>query len=113
MPFESNFRAKDQHRWLPQSALLKPSSILPSDIAIDYPQKIVTMGKEGAVGCASNRWKRLLIHPGHLVGRYYLLRNSLGDSRRLALPHHLWNLVRWAKLPAAQRVRERILWEIC
>ena len=58
---------------------------------INYPQRIGTAKKVGG-GMLSRR--RVLIHPGHPVATYRLLRNSLGDSRRLAFPHHLWNLVR-------------------
>jgi len=45
--FWSNRQVKDQHWWLPLSAPLYPSSILPTNIAINHPQKIGTANKAG------------------------------------------------------------------
>ena len=43
-PFGGGRQVKDQHWWPPLSALLRPISILPTDIAIKYPQRSGTAG---------------------------------------------------------------------
>jgi len=57
------------------------------------PRELVPRARPG-VGCSQRPRKRVLIHPGQPVATYLPPRNSLGDSCRLAFPHHLWNLVR-------------------
>jgi len=49
------------------------------------PRELVPRTRPG-VGCSPRRRKRVLIHPGHPVATYLLLRNSLGDSGRLYFP---------------------------
>ena len=43
--------------------------------------------------CSSCSGKHILVYRGHPLATYSLLRNSLGDSRRLSFPRHLWHLV--------------------
>ena len=45
--FEGTRQVKNQHRWLPLSARLRPSSIFPTDTAINYPRNIGTMDMDG------------------------------------------------------------------
>ena len=56
IPLGGNYQVKDQHPWLSLSAPWRPSSILPTDIAINYLKKI---GTENTDGTLSNRGKHL------------------------------------------------------
>ena len=54
VPFADDRPVKDQHRWVPLSALLGPSSTLPTDITINYPRSVGTAD-------TAERWDVLLV----------------------------------------------------